>query len=113
LSSLRLRKRILSRASEALEMSSRRKMSLRWYRELMMMSIRRVISAWYSYFSPERASGAEGEGVAVTAEASPPLMLITGVSAALLASSARAVEKTSAAKGNRTEGEQKMRWPWK
>ena len=43
---LRPSSRILSRASEALEMSSRRKMSLLEYSELMMMSISLFTSAW-------------------------------------------------------------------
>jgi hypothetical protein len=47
------RNRSLSRASEALEMSSRRKISLDLYSELMMMSIRRLTSAWNWYFSPD------------------------------------------------------------
>ena len=47
-SSVRERNRILSRESLPLEMSSRRKMSLLEYSELMMMSIRRETSAWNS-----------------------------------------------------------------
>jgi hypothetical protein len=44
--SVRDKNLILSSASEALEMSSRRKTSLLLYSELMMMSISRVTSAW-------------------------------------------------------------------
>lgn len=47
----RERKRILSRASEALEMISRRKISFLVYRLLMIMSIKRLTSAWNSNFS--------------------------------------------------------------
>ena len=47
-SSVRERNRILSSESLPLEMSSRRKMSLLEYSELMMMSIRRETSAWNS-----------------------------------------------------------------
>ena len=47
-SSVRERNRILSRESDPLLMSSRRKMSLLLYSELMMMSIRRETSAWNS-----------------------------------------------------------------
>ena len=43
--------------SEAFEMTSRKKMSLFWYSELMMMSMRRFTSAWNSYVSsPSRFS---------------------------------------------------------
>jgi hypothetical protein len=38
----------IRRTSEPLEMISRRKMSLFWYSELIMMSMRRFTSAWNS-----------------------------------------------------------------
>ena len=50
------KKRILSSASDAFEMTSRRNTSFFWYRELMMMSIRRDTSAWNSNFSALGAS---------------------------------------------------------
>ena len=56
--SVRDRKRVLSSASAALEMSSRRKMSLLEYNELIRMSISLLTSAWKVNFSaPFRGAG--------------------------------------------------------
>lgn len=111
LSSPSARKRILSRASDALEMSSLRKISFFWYKLLMMMSIKRVISAWYSYFSPLRGAtvgATEGEGVAA-GTASPPLILMTGVSAAASSEANAAPEKQATAAEGRKEEETQAR----
>ena len=51
-------KRILSRASDAFEINSRRKISFFEYSELMMISIRRPTSAWNSCFWPPASSAA-------------------------------------------------------
>ena len=65
--SLSASKRILSSASLALEMSSRRKMSLLEYSEWMMMFIRRFTSALNSNFSPLRSSGGGAAAASVAA----------------------------------------------
>mmetsp|Transcript_17285 Transcript_17285/g.43906 ORF Transcript_17285/g.43906 Transcript_17285/m.43906 type:complete len:224 (+) Transcript_17285:452-1123(+) len=70
--SVRLRKRSLSSASLAFEMSSRRKMSLLEYRLLMIMSIRRFTSAWNSNFwAPSRGVLSLAAGAAAPSPSSP------------------------------------------